>query len=83
MTTMQWKESAVEQPPKDADFWGYLSNSGIHRLRFKSAEENCREDGGTDPSEYIECFVKVYDPSFGEWSPRFWLPLEAIPDVSP
>ena len=73
---MEWQP--IETNPKSGEpFWGYLYDTGIHELRWMSAEET---------SEYFGCavdeceggFVKPDDPS-QDWKPRWWLPKDAFP----
>lgn len=74
---LDWRD--IAGAPKDGTrIWGWLSDEGIHLLRWGDAAEWALRNGGT-PDEYISCWVKVCDEDDGDWSPRFWLPVEALP----
>lgn len=65
--------------PKDGThFWGYLYDSGIRKLRWSTAEEAAAEENG-DPENYRGDFVEVRDTT-ETWSPKWWLPLNALPE---
>lgn len=76
--TFDWINSAYQKPPRDGSrFWAYLYDSSIRLMRWGSAEEWAAQEGGK-PEDYIDCYVEVDDET-EEWNPKFWLPLDAIP----
>ena len=71
-----WRD--MDSAPKDGtEIWAYLFDSGIRRVRWCSAEESAEIEGGA-PDDYEACWCEVDD--WDEiWSPKWWLPLNAIP----
>lgn len=68
----------IETAPRDGTaIWAWLNQMGIRRLRYASPEELAATDGG-EPDEYDGLWVEVDDDD-EDWSPRYWLPLDAIP----
>ena len=75
--------AAVWRPIASAPFdgtpiWGFLYETGIRLLRWVSPEECAEYEGSYDVEEYDGCWVEVADFD-EEWSPEFWMPLDALP----
>jgi hypothetical protein len=74
--TMKWQPGNTA--PKDGSpFWGWLSDSGIRLMEYRTAAENAAQDDSADVDRYQAAFVEVSDPTEA-WEPRFWLPYSAI-----
>lgn len=68
----------IETAPKDGQIvWAWLYQTGIRAVRWGTAEEWAERLGGS-PDEYQDCWVEADDDS-EEWSPKWWLPYDAIP----
>lgn len=68
----------IETAPKDGTkIWAWLYDTGIVMMHWMSAEENCAEDGGDNPGDYISCWVLSRDPR-DDYAPSYWCPLESI-----
>jgi hypothetical protein len=65
--------------PKDGrEIWAYLYDSGIRRVRWCTAEEAAEIEGG-HPDEYEATWCEADDWD-QTWTPRWWLPLDALPE---
>lgn len=80
MTTQTTNWLDGKTAPKDGSpFWAYLHQTGIRKLRWATSRELAEDEGG-DPEDYIDgCFVECCDFS-SDWTPKYWLPLNAIPE---
>ncbi len=69
----------IETAPKDGQIiWAWLKQTGVRAVRWGSAEEWAERDGG-NPDDYESCWVQADDDD-EIWSPRWWLPYDAIPE---
>ena len=75
---MDWQPGNTA-PKNGKPIWAWLYDSGIHLVRWVSAEENAGNAGEPEnAAEYISCFVKVADEDDGDWTVKWWLPWDAI-----
>lgn len=72
----------IETAPKDGQIiWAWLKQTGIRAVRWASAEEWSDREGG-DPDDYESGWVQADDED-EMWSPKWWMPYEAIPEPQP
>lgn len=67
----------IESAPRTGEFiWAYLYNTGIRQVRWMAPNECAELEGGT-AADYDGSWVEAGDRE--DWSPRFWLPIDALP----
>ena len=75
---IEWQP--IETAPKDGTpVWAWLFDVGIRQVRWWSAEEIAEEEGDDEPENWAAGWYEVRDWNEG-WSPKFWLPVNAIPE---
>jgi len=73
---MDWQP--IEFAPRDGTaIWAWLNQVGIRRVRWMDQAEAAASEGG-DPEDYDGLWVEA-DDADEDWTPRFWLPIDAIP----
>jgi hypothetical protein len=73
---LEWQPIATA-PTDGTHIWAYLFDSGIQLMRFGTAAEWAEKEGGK-PEDFLSCWVEVNDET-EVWSPKYWLPKDAIP----
>lgn len=71
----------IEMAPKDGTvIIAYLYQTGIRYLRWMSPAECASYEGfPQDVEDYDGTWVESHDDS-SDWSPRWWLPADALPE---
>lgn len=69
----------ISTAPKDGtEIWAWLSDSGVRKVRWWSAEELCEEEGRYTPDFYQAGFYEVADKTEW-WNPAWWAPADRLP----
>lgn len=75
---LEWRPAPA--PQDGTEFWGWRGIDGIRRARFVSAADYVeRNNKEGEPEDYEDGYSDVDDDD-DVWTPKWWLPIDAIPE---